>query len=151
LWRPGRPWRGSIAEALRAPEVRTVAIANPATAPYGFAAMQVLERLGIVDDAAFGLVRGESIGQAFQFIASGNADLGFVALAQLIEFDVLNGRDARTEAHVVDAALHDPIVQEAVWLRRSRSNPAAGEFLDFVRDQGRAIIVEAGYAVPSAD
>jgi len=151
LWRPGRPWRGSIEAALRAPDVRTVALANPATAPYGQAATQVLERLGVADDAAFRLVRGESIGQTFQFLASGNADLGFVALAQLVEFDALNGRTAQSEAHVVDVTLHEPIVQEAVWLKRSRTNAAAGDFLGFVQNQGRAIIVAAGYAVPTSD
>ncbi|HSN73022.1 MAG TPA: molybdate ABC transporter substrate-binding protein [Steroidobacteraceae bacterium] len=148
LWQPGRSLDGTVEDALRQPSARTLAIANPATAPYGLAAVQVLDRLGLAAQSPFRIVRGESLGQTFQFVASGNADLGFIALSQLIEFEALNGRSVRTEALLVDPSLHEPIVQEAVWLARARDNATAREFLKFVQGPGRTIVAEAGYLLP---
>ena len=152
LWRPGLPAARTIEQALARSDVEVVAIANPATAPYGAAAIEVLERLGLLDDPPFKIVRGESIGQAFQFVASGNATLGFIALSQLLEFDARNGQRARQEAMIVDPALYQPIVQQAVWIARSRDNRLAPAFLEFVRSAaGHAIVRSAGYALPAHD
>jgi molybdate transport system substrate-binding protein len=149
LWRPGAPAAGTVERLLTAPDVGVLAIANPQTAPYGAAAEQVLARFGLLNDPPFRIVRGESIGQAFQFVASGNATLGFVALAQLIEFDARNGRDSLSEGVIVDPMLYEPIVQQAVWLSRARGNPLAPAFLEFVRSPaGRALVRAAGYALP---
>lgn len=143
LWRPGRPWRGTLEEALAANDVRVLSIANPAVAPYGLAAQQVLEKLKLWAAPRFKVVQGESLGQAFQFIATGNAQLGFVSLAQVLE----SGNPAvREEILEVDAGLYDPIQQDVVLLKRA-GNPAAQRFLEYVRSPaGRAIIAQAGYA-----
>jgi molybdate transport system substrate-binding protein len=149
LWRPGRREGTSLRDELTH-EIATLAIANPATAPYGVAAQQVLARLGLLDAPPFRIVRGESLGQTFQFVSTGNAAAGFVALSQLIAFDAASGGGVRAEAIVVDADLHAPIVQDAVWLARARSNAAARDFLAFVRgEDGRRIIAAAGYGLPA--
>lgn len=150
LWRPGGRAEDSLDQALRDGNLEVLAIANPDTAPYGAAAIQVLGLLGLDRNPPFRIVRGESIGQAFQFVASGNAAAGFVALSQLIEFDAQNDHaDSRSEALLVDPALYEPIVQQAVRLAPAHANRTAAEFLDFVRSsQGREIIREAGYRLP---
>lgn len=146
LWRPGRSWEGTLAQALHSDDVRVVAIANPAVAPYGAAARQVLEQLGLWTGPPFRIVQGESLGQAFQFVATGNAQLGFISLAQVLEAERPGMRDAILE---VDPRLYAPIEQDAVLLRRAAGNLQAQRFLEFVRGpKGRAIIVAAGYSVP---
>lgn len=146
LWRPGRPWEGTLEQVLRADDVKVVSIANPAVAPYGAAARQVLERLGLWSRPPFRIVQGESLGQAFQFVATGNAQLGFISLAQVLE----SGRpEVRSAILEVDPRLYTPIAQDAVVLRRAAGNPAARRFLDFARSpEGRTIIAAAGYSVP---
>jgi molybdate transport system substrate-binding protein len=123
--------------------VRVVSIANPGVAPYGLAARQVLEKLGLWAAPPFKMVQGESLGQAFQFVATGNAQLGFISLAQVREA----GNPAMAgEILEIDSALHDPIEQDAVLLKRAAGKPVARRFLDFVRSPaGRALIAAAGY------
>lgn len=148
-WRPGRPWRGTLEAALRDPAVRVVAIADPGSAPYGAAAMQVLEALGLARQPPFRLVQGESLGQTFQFLATGNADLGFVSLAQILEFR--QRRDVRGETLAVEPQLHAPILQDAVILGPGADHPGARGFMDFVRSPvGRRLIERAGYRAPGS-
>ncbi|MBI1234325.1 MAG: molybdate ABC transporter substrate-binding protein [Alphaproteobacteria bacterium] len=117
---------------------RFLAIANPRTAPYGAAAMEVLEALGLTDAVADRLVTGGDVGATYAFIASGNADLGFIALSQL--------PDGQGRAWIVPEALHAPLAQDAVLLSRGADNPAAVGFLAFLRsDEARAVIEAAGY------
>ncbi len=117
----------------------TIAIANPRTAPYGRAARQTLERLGLWPPPGR-LLRGESVGQAFQFVAGGNAGIGLVALAQVVEFG------APGHYWEVPDELHAPLEQEAALLRRGRDNRAARAFLDFLRHpETRALIRARGY------
>ncbi len=147
LWRPGRAWSGTLEEALKATDVKVVSIANPAVAPYGAAAQQVLEKLGLWAKPPFRVVQGESLGQAFQFVATGNAQLGFIALSQVKEATSPAQRNIATEVQEVDPRLYAPLAQDAVRLKRSAGNAAVGRFLDFVRSpEGRAIIAAAGYA-----
>jgi molybdate transport system substrate-binding protein len=132
------------AAALRAGDFRRLAIANPKVAPYGAAARQVLLALGLWSELAGKLVQGQNIGQTFQFVATRNAELGFVALSQ-----VLSPRNAERGSHwVAPSALHEPIRQDALLLGRSRDNAAARAFLDFLRGrEAVAVIVAYGYAV----
>lgn len=147
LWRPGRPWQGTLEQALRAGDVKVVSIANPAVAPYGTAAQQVLEKLGLWGAPPFKIVQGESIGQTFQFAASGNAQLGFIALSQVKESAASGQAAISREILEVDQQLYTPLAQDVVQLKISAGNPAVGRFLEFVRGpDGRAIISEAGYA-----
>ena len=121
---------------------RRLAVANPALAPYGVAAMQVLERLGVREASAKKIVLGENIGQAFAFVHAGGADLGFVALSQILQTDA--GDDARY--WTPPAALYDPIRQDAILLAAGRDNAAARAFLDYLQSApARAVIERAGY------
>ncbi|MFC3229360.1 molybdate ABC transporter substrate-binding protein [Marinibaculum pumilum] len=126
-------------ETLAAAGVGPLAIANPETAPYGVAAVAVLRALGRFDALAPQLVRGSNIAQAYQFVASGNAALGFVALSQIA------GQDAGSR-WLVPADLHPAIRQDAVLLQRGRDNPTAAAFLAFLKGpEASSIIARYGY------
>lgn len=147
IWRPGRTWSGTLEQALKAPDVKVVSIANPAVAPYGTAAQQVLEKLGLWAKPPFRVVQGESLGQAFQFVATGNAQLGFIALSQVNEARSAAEGTIANEVLEIDARLYAPLAQDAVRLKRSAGKAAVGRFLDFVRSpEGKAMIAAAGYA-----
>ncbi|MEN8215536.1 MAG: molybdate ABC transporter substrate-binding protein [Pseudomonadota bacterium] len=130
------------AAVLKKRAYRYLAIANPKLAPYGGAAKQVLEKLGLWDRVRFQLVRGENIGQAYQFVISGNAELGFVALSQIKQPDIaISG-----SYWEVPADLYQPIKQQAVLLSHKES---AHAFMEFVQsEEAKAIIQGFGYEVP---
>lgn len=129
-------------EVLRQPPAGKLAIADPRVSPYGAAALQVLKNRGVLADWQPHLVQGESIGQAYQFTASGNARLGFVALSQVMA----EGRITRGSAWIVPADLHAPLKQDAVLLERGTANPAARALLDYLRsDAARAVLRGYGY------
>ena len=141
LWSPDA---GLIADAavLEHGKFRFIAIANPATAPYGLAARQTLEALGVWDALQPRLAKAENVGQAYAFVRSGNADLGFVALSQLAS-DVASPTGSQW---LVPAELHQPIAQQAVLLRDSS---AGRSFLEFLAgDEARALIRSLGYDLP---
>lgn len=124
-------------------DFRRLAIASPAAAPYGAAAMDVIDALGL-QRLQSRLVRGESITHAYQFVASGNAELGFVARSQVYR----DGRLLSGSAWDVPAHLHRPLHQQAVQLNRSRDHPAAAALLDYLRTPAiRALIASHGYEV----
>ncbi|MBV8972508.1 MAG: molybdate ABC transporter substrate-binding protein [Sphingomonadaceae bacterium] len=118
-----------------------LAIADPAAAPYGAAAVETLKTLKLYDQNAPKFVTGSSITQAYQFVATGAAELGFVALSQVIT--VPGG-----SRWVVPATLHAPIEQAAVELKTGAANPVAAKFLKFLQGaEARAIIKRYGYEV----
>ncbi|HOM13027.1 MAG TPA: molybdate ABC transporter substrate-binding protein [Rubrivivax sp.] len=106
-----------------------LAVANPKTAPYGAAAMQVLQARGRVEALTPRLVMAESIAQAYQFVATGNAELGFVALSQV----AVPGKPAPGSRWLVPQALHEPILQDAVLLQPGADNPAAKALLEHLK------------------
>lgn len=119
-----------------------VAIANPRLAPYGLAAEETLRALGLYARLQPKLVMGENIAQAYQFVFTGNAELGFVARSQVYEA----GKLRAGSAWEVPASLHTPIRQDAVLLEKGRNNPAATALLQYLRsDPARAVIAAAGY------
>ena len=131
-------------EVLRTGDFRHLAIANPKTAPYGAAAVTVLKKLNLLDAVQARLVQGENIAQTHQFISTGNAQLGFVALSQVAR----DGRIASGSGWIVPASLHEPIRQDALVLARGRGNPAAQALLDYLKSaKARAIIQSFGYAL----
>jgi len=131
-------------EVLRTGDFRHLAIANPKTAPYGAAAVAVLKKLNLFDAVQARLVQGENIAQTHQFISTGNAQLGFVALSQVAR----DGRIAAGSGWIVPASLHEPIRQDALVLARGRGNPAAQALLDYLKSaKARAIIQSFGYAL----
>ncbi|GAB6052267.1 molybdate ABC transporter substrate-binding protein [Magnetospira thiophila] len=128
-------------DLLRQLRFERLALANPKTAPYGRAAHQVLEKLGVIDLPRGKIVTGENISQTLQFVSSGAADVGFVALSQI--FDHTDG--ARW---IVPDDLHDPIVQQAILLNPGRTNPAAQAFMTYLQSpDARALITRFGYGV----
>lgn len=123
-------------------DFKYLAIAAPKLAPYGAAAMETLTKIGMLATLQAKLVTGESIGQTFSMISSGNADLGFVAMSQVFE----DGKLKSGSAWVVPAHLHSPLKQDAVVLVRGRSNPAALQLMTFMKSgQARAIMNSFGY------
>lgn len=132
-------------DILRRGEFAHLAIANPKTAPYGAAAIQVLQHLGVEERVRPRIVQGENITQAFQFVSTGNALLGFVAWAQV---RVLPTAQAGSY-WLVPAELHNPLHQDGVLLKRAAGLPAARAFLDYLRSrEARSIIAELGYTTP---
>lgn len=119
-----------------------LALANPKTAPYGTAALEVLAKLGLTDAVSGKLVEGENIAQAYQYVASGNAELGFVALSQIYQ----DGQIRQGSAWVVPTDLYSPLTQDAILLKKGEDNPAASALLTFLKgEQAKAIILQYGY------
>ncbi|MEI6558664.1 MAG: molybdate ABC transporter substrate-binding protein [Rhodospirillaceae bacterium] len=128
---------------LKGGRFEKLSIANPKVAPYGAAGVQVLTRLGLTDALTSKLVQGTSIAQAFQFVDTGNAELGFVALSQVIA-------KAGAQYWLVPAALYDPILQDAVLLKKGEADAAARAFLAFLKGpEARKVIERYGYGLAS--
>lgn len=118
-----------------------LAIADPTAAPYGEAAVETMRKLKVYDTLAPKIVKGASIAQAYQYVATGNAELGFVALSQVID-------EPGGSRWLVPAADHAPIQQQAVLLRTGEKNPAARAFMSFLKSPAAvAIIKRYGYEV----
>jgi molybdate transport system substrate-binding protein len=131
-------------EVLRRGAFAHLAVANPKTAPYGVAALEVMRELGVADALAAKLVTGENIAQTHQFVASGNAELGFVALSQVWA----DGRLTGGSAWLVPAELHEPLRQDAVILAAGRDEPAARALVEYLRGaKAVAIIKSYGYGL----
>jgi molybdate transport system substrate-binding protein len=127
-------------------EWRRLAIANPALAPYGKAAIETLGHLGLIEQVRSRLVQGENIAQTLQFVASGNAQLGFVALSQVMQ----DGRMTAGSMWRVPREWHAAIAQDALLLQRGRDNPAAVAFLEFLRGaRAREVMQRFGYEFPA--
>jgi molybdate transport system substrate-binding protein len=131
-------------EALKKGGFRKIAIANPKSAPYGAAAKQVLEQLGLWEKYKHSLVTGENITQTYLFVKSGGADIGFVSLS-----DAKVASKAGGAFWIVDKSLYKPITQQAVLLKRATGKKQAREFMEFVRSaEIKALIAEYGYDIP---
>src|SRR5690554_905016 len=126
---------------LESGEFARLAIANPKTAPYGFAAQEVLTKMDLWDSLQSRLVRGDSIAQTFQFVTTTNAQSGFVALSQVRAWDSQGG-----SLWMIPQSYYSPINQQAILLTRSESNQAAHQWIEFLRsDTAKNIIEEFGY------
>lgn len=125
---------------LRGSGFSKLAIANPATAPYGSAAVETLQALDLYDVLRTKIVQGNNIAQAFQFVDTGNAEIGFIALSQI-------ARASGGSRWIVPENLHQPLAQDAVLLKAGAGNDGAREFLDFLEGtEARAVIESFGYA-----
>ena len=144
------PARQTVATLLKTTfdNGRRIAIANPDIAPYGIAAQQVLSHLKLWHDHQAKLVRGHNVGQSFQFVATGNAALGFAALSQLKQ--PLHAISSELDYWLIPQQWYQPIRQQAILLQSGKNNPAAIAFLDFLTsDEAKAIIQRHGYSTPS--
>lgn len=122
-----------------------LAMANPKTAPYGMATRQTLQKLKLWDKLRPRMVRGENIGQTFQFVLSGNAGLGFVALSQVLD----PKNKVKGKYWKVPLDFHDPLKQDAVLLERGANNSAARAFHKFLKSEAaREMILSFGYELP---
>ena len=133
-------------DVLRKGSFQRIARANPKLAPYGAATVQVVERMGLAAALQNKWVQGENINQTHQFVASGNADLGFVALSQVIA----PSSQPTGSMWLVPSAWHDPILQNAVLLSKGKDSPAAIALMAFLKTPAaRDIIRQAGYRLES--
>jgi molybdate transport system substrate-binding protein len=129
-------------EVLKKGDFKKIAIAAPKLAPYGAAAFETMNKLGLQAALESKLVQGESIGQTFSFVSTGNAELGFVALSQVYE----GGKIKSGSAWIVPASLHSPIRQDAVLLAKAKDSKAAVQLMAFLKtDKARAVIRSFGY------
>lgn len=126
---------------LKGDAVKHLAIANPAVAPYGAAAVAALKALHLWDALAPRVVQGENIAQAYQFVESGAAEAGFVAWSQVL-------KSPADRVWLLPQELYPPLVQEAVLLLPGKDKPAAAAYMDFLKsDAARALIAATGYAL----
>lgn len=129
---------------LKTGSYKHLAIANPKTAPYGAAAVATLRKLGLYESVQPRIVQGENIAQAWQFASTGNAELGFVAQAQVWR----DGKFTSGSGWIVPATMHEPIRQDAALLAKGAGNPAAQALLQYLRtDKAKALIRSFGYEV----
>lgn len=130
---------------LRKVNYNKVAIADPKLAPYGLAAKETLESLGLWSTVQSKLVTGESIAQTYQFAATGNAELAFIALSQITK----DGKVAEGSWWLVPSHMYSPIRQSAVLLSGAKDKAAAQAFLAFLKgEKAVAIIRSFGYELP---
>ena len=148
IWMPGNtkvdlPRQGW--KALLEASVQKIAIANPAHAPYGRAAVAAMQKAGIYEQVKAKLVYGENISQAAQFVQSGNAQAGIVAVSLAVSPGMRAGK--RWE---IPANLHPPIEQAAIAIKNAKNKDEARTFLQFVKSEaGRAIFAKYGFAPPA--
>jgi len=129
---------------LRTASFDRLAMAHPKLAPYGAAALDTLKALGLAESLSPKIVQGANIAQTHQFVASGNADLGFVALSQVIQ----NGRISEGSGWIVPTTLHRPLQQVAVRLPAGRDNPAATALWSYLKsERAKALIRSFGYEI----
>ncbi|MEQ7918317.1 molybdate ABC transporter substrate-binding protein [Xanthomonas sp. WHRI 1810A] len=142
LWSAKEGYVDDKGDVLKKNAYQHLSIANPKAAPYGLAATQVLDKLGLTDATKPKIVEGQSIAQAYQFVSTGNAELGFVALSQVYKDGKLNSGSA----WIVPANLHEPIKQDAVILNKGKDNPAAKALMDYLKGPKAAAVIKSfGY------
>lgn len=142
LWSPRSSIVDDQGEVLKKGGFDHLALANPKLAPYGAAAVETMKALGVHDSLAPKFVQAENIAQAYQFVATENALLGFVALSQVMEGGKLKGGSA----WIVPGKLYSPIRQDVALLDKGRGNPAAEALLKYLKgDKARAVIKAYGY------
>jgi molybdate transport system substrate-binding protein len=145
LWSASRDAGKMTLAHLADPSIRKIAIANPRHAPYGKRAEEALRAAGIWDKVAGRLVMGENIAQAAQFVQTGNADVGIIALSLALDRELA----ARGSHALIPAHLHQPLEQGFIITRRAAGNPLAGKFAAHMDSpQARRIMVRFGFALP---
>lgn len=144
LWSAKGGYVDAQGKVLETGSYAHLSIANPKTAPYGLAATEALDKLALTSRVQPKLVQGENIAQAYQFVATGNAELGFVALSQVWK----DGKFTAGSGWIVPEHLHGPIRQDAVLLAKGANNPAARALENYLKsDKAKGIIRSFGYAL----
>jgi molybdate transport system substrate-binding protein len=142
LWSPTPGLVDNQGALLRTGTFKRLAIANPGLAPYGKAAMETLANMNLTESVTPKLVQGENIAQAYQFVASGSSEIGFVALSQVMK----SGKISSGSAWIVPETQHAPIRQDAILLQKGKNNPAAKALVHYLRgEKARKVIASYGY------
>lgn len=145
LWSAMSDYVDDQGKILATGQFKHLALADPKLAPYGVAAMDVLKKQGLLEKLQPLIVQGENIAQTYQFISTSNAELGFVALSQVID----NGKIATGSGWIIPADEYAPIRQSAVLMNQGAKNPAAWALLDYLKSEpALAIIKKYGYDLP---
>ena len=131
LWSPSPDLVDKNADILKTDKFKYIAIANAKVAPYGQAAVQTMQKLGVLSKIEPRVVQGESIAQTFQFVSTGNAQLGFVALSQIFE----NGKIKTGSAWIVPEEMHEQLKQDAVVLQSCKNTSACQALMDYLKSE----------------
>jgi molybdate transport system substrate-binding protein len=144
VWSARPDFSNEIETNLKKGAFNKLALANPKLAPYGAATLEVLKYLSLLESTQSKWVRGENVAQTYQFVSSGNADLGFISLSQL-----LGTKKVKQDSYwLVPDYMHHPIKQDVVLLRSAEKSQGAKAFLDFIHsNKAQKIIAEYGYLV----
>jgi len=144
LWSAKEGYVDSQGKVLQDGHFAHMSIANPKAAPYGAAAVETLTKLNLYQRLQPRIVQGENISQTYQFVSTGNAELGFVALSQVAR----DGRFTSGSGWIVPESMHSPIRQDAVILLKGAANPAARALADYLKsDKAKGIIRAYGYEI----
>jgi molybdate transport system substrate-binding protein len=142
LWSKQAGVVDSKGDVMRSGKFQRLALANPKLAPYGAAAIETINKLGLLKDLQPKFVQGDNIAQTFQFVNTENAQLGFVALSQVYA----DGKLTQGSAWVVPSSFHKPLQQGAVMLVNGKNNPAALAFMAYLKSEKAKVIMKSfGY------
>ncbi|SJM94341.1 Molybdate-binding periplasmic protein [Crenothrix polyspora] len=147
LWSATPSYVDPQGEILKTGQFKHIALADPSHAPYGVVAEDVMQQLGVLDKLRPLFVMGENIAQTFQFVSTGNAELGFVGLAQVINVDT--GKIGSGSGWIIPDNLHRPFNQTAQLLKKGAENPAALALMEFLKSPtALTIIKKYGFGLP---
>lgn len=142
LWSPNPEMVDKNADILKTDKFKFIAIANAKVAPYGQAAVQTMQKLGVLTKIEPRIVQGESIAQTYQFVSTGNAQLGFVALSQILE----NGKIKAGSAWIVPEEMHEQLKQDAVVLQSCKHMSACQALMEYLKSEKvKKIMASYGY------
>lgn len=145
MWIPNAPEQTDAVDYLKQGQFKHLAIANPKGAPYGAAAEQVLAKLDLLDALKPKIVMGENIGQTYQFVATGNAEVGFIPHSYTVDPKHVN----KGSYWLVPQSYYTPLDQAVVILKSAENNATAQAFIDYIRSpEGKKIIEANGYTIP---
>lgn len=141
LWSPKPGYVDNKGEVLKSGTFRHLALANPKLAPYGAAGVEALTKMGLLSQLQEKFVQAENIAQAYQFVSSGNAELGFMALSQVLKEGKVEG-----SYWLVSPGLYSQIRQDAVVLEKGKGKPAVAALMQYLKgDKAKAVIKSFGY------
>lgn len=142
LWSPKADFVDDVGQLLKSGKFTYLAISNPKVAPYGLAAVQTMQRMGVLSALEPKVVQGENIAQTYQFVVTGNAQLGFVALSQVFQ----HGKLKSGSGWIVPENLHDKLRQDVILLNAGKGSAAATAFMAFMKsEKAKKIIISYGY------
>ncbi|MFT6779006.1 MAG: molybdate transport system substrate-binding protein [Paraglaciecola sp.] len=151
VWSARPDFAKKIETKLKQGMFNKLAIANPKVAPYGTAALQVLRHLDLIDATRSKWVRGANISQTYQFVHTGNAELGFIALSQVLGIHKTQQKTQKGSYWLVPHIMHSPIKQDVVLLSSAAKSHGARAFLDFIHtNKAQNIITQFGYLSSSS-